>query len=218
MDDYWDNYGEFNEAVEELKSTLKDTVKEEVTKELETLRKENRELKDRQENLTQLESEAAQLKAQAQREFDSAKGRALEARAKELLEALSEPAYRLKSAYVNPPKCDKCNDQRKLEFTYPSGKTGIETCDVCGTSKTVYSVVDAIVVEAKIARWGGKREIVTWYTPYYEDKDGDDADVIRGHTEVRFYKDEPFEKLGTGINFRDHDKAQEFADYLNSKN
>lgn len=219
MDEYWDDYGEFNEEIENLRTTLKTTVKEEITKELERLRKENSELKSKQQNLVQLEAEASRLVTQAQREFESAKQRGLQVRAKELLEQLSVPAYRVVVHYVARPKCDKCNDKRQLEFTYPSGRLGAETCNVCGSSKGVYSVVDAIVVEAKISRWGGKRELVTWYAPYYEDKDsGDDADVIRGSSDVRFYKDEPFEKLGTGTNFRDHDKAQEFADYLNSKN
>jgi hypothetical protein len=211
MDDYWEDYGEFNEEIESLRESLKTTVKGEIKKELESLRKENRELKGKVANLDKLEKEAKEIKRKADNEYETAVKRANYLKADELFKYLEETKYTVRHVSYTTSKCEKCNDDRNLLFTYPSGKEGVEKCPDCGFARYHWKVDVAIGTSIDIRNG----ELMIWYKPFsYKD---DNYHSMSGDIK-KLYKGEDFEAIKNNkysILFGDEETAQKYADFLN---
>src|ERR1035437_5499669 len=124
-----DEYANYDATAEELKAALIKSVKKEIKEKIEKLEKENSELREKQSNLKKLEQDASEKVRLAEQKQAEAGRNGLQVRARELIEAIQKPAFRLHHSYVEQPKCDKCGDDRTLQFIYPSGKQGAEYCE-----------------------------------------------------------------------------------------
>lgn len=210
MSEYWEDYSEYDAVAEELKASLINSVKSEIENQLDKLTKENVELYAKLANLKNLETEAETKLKFAERKERDAEAKGLHVTATKLLESLQKPAYQVCHISIEQDKCDKCNDKRQFDFTYPSGKLGTEYCE-CYYPKGSYIIKEAIGVEARIDFWGGKRELKIWYEPY--DKD---SGTIYSRSITTIYDGQEFTTM-SGMNyiFYDPDTAQNYADYLN---
>lgn len=213
MDEYWDEYGEFNEAIGSLRESLKTTVKKEITDELTKLRTENKELKGRVSNLDQLEKEAQDKVRLAQNKYDSAAREAAYMRADELFKYLEDTKYMVTQVSHGQDKCDKCNDERKLLFTYPSGKDGYEMCS-CHAQVYQWEATPAIGTSVDVR----DKNLRVWYKPFSTD---DNYHSMSGDIR-RPYNGEDFGDLAKaniryGLLFNDEETAGKYADWLNTK-
>lgn len=214
MDEYWEDYGEFNQEIETFRESLKVAVKDEIKKELETLRVDNKSLRDKVAHLDSLEKEAEATKRKAEYEYESAVKRAGYLKADELFKYLEETKYMLSRRSGLLPKCDNCDEKRHVPFTYPSGKESYEICVTCGTPKYEWEVDTAIGTSIDI-RSG---DLIIWYKPF-STRDEDDYHSMSGNIK-KLYNGESFEQLvedNYQLLFNDEETAQKYATYLNQK-
>lgn len=163
-EEFYPEPGEFDEAIDGFKDTLRAAVKREVLDELETLRTKNRELADKITHLDQLERDARNARAEYERKMERASREAKAEVQKEglrtLLATLAEPRYRLGIAHQQGPKCEKCDEDRNLHYTTPRGRESAERCE-CATTTSYLEPQETFVQEVTRRN----REIVVWYEP-----------------------------------------------------
>jgi hypothetical protein len=126
----------------DLKETLKKSIKDEFIKEMDKLRAENKRLQDVKENFEQIKLDYAhkeqELKA---REQDMEKNLAR----KKIMELATIADMKAQIYYIDDdtaylPKCDKCDENRLIHFKSPTGKDCTEPCPDCGTTYHKYYV------------------------------------------------------------------------------
>lgn len=147
-DDFWeDDYSEYESFMNDLKDTLKGQIKKSVLAEIEQLKIELAQLKDYQKNLQEYKNEMVRLKYQLKVAEESVEKRAKELRLKDVMELIEKPAYLIDSKieYL-VDKCDKCDNDRLIHFTSPSGKELSEPCPYCNKTKRVYFPVEGRII------------------------------------------------------------------------
>lgn len=126
----------------DLKETLKKSIKDEFIKEMDKLRAENKKLQDVKENFEQIKLDYAhkeqELKA---REQDMEKNLAR----KKIMKLATIADMKAQIYYIDDdtaylPKCDKCDENRLIHFKSPTGKDCTEPCPNCGTTYHKYYV------------------------------------------------------------------------------
>ena len=212
--EYWENYGEYDSAMNELKDALRASVKDEVKKRIENLELENRTLKVKLQGLDKLELEAAQAKSKYEREFSEARRVAERTVRKEelgkLLQALDERLYTVERLYVKRDKCELCDDDRRLKYTTPSGREAYEMCE-CAANDSSWEVQE--VVAHEVSRRDGK--LMVWWRSLrsWGEDDQISPRVLKPSegVEVSMMQTRPME-----YSFRDLASAQVVADALNA--
>lgn len=126
----------------DLKETLKKSIKDEFIKEMDKLRAENKKLQNVKENFEQIKLDYAhkeqELKAKEQ---DMEKNLAR----KKIMELATIADMKAQIYYIDDdtaylPKCDKCDENRLIHFKSPTGKDCTEPCPDCGTTYHKYYV------------------------------------------------------------------------------
>ena len=141
---------DFDIAIEEFKEGLRKTVRDEYVKEMARLKKENEELQEVKKNWAQIQMEYQFKEEKFNREKREIERELARKKFNELttIADFSEHIYVIdyKEGYV--PKCDKCDDNRQIHFTSPSGRDCKEDCPVCGKRYCIYypKPVDAIKI------------------------------------------------------------------------
>lgn len=125
---------DFDIAVEEFKEQLRKTVKEEILKEMSRLKKENEELQDVKKNFEQIKQDYERKKKHFEDEEHNLTYTLARKKINELIELadLHQECYYIDTVYGYVPKCDKCDERRKIYFKSPSGRNCEEECPVCG--------------------------------------------------------------------------------------
>lgn len=141
-DFYNEGPSEYELFMNDLKETLKKSIKDEFIKEMNRLRAENKRLQDVKENFEQIKLDYAhkeqELKA---REQDMEKNLAR----KKIMELATIADMKAQIYYIDDdtaylPKCDKCDENRLIHFKSPTGKDCTEPCPDCGTTYHKYYV------------------------------------------------------------------------------
>lgn len=164
---YDDYYGpsEYDEQVEEFKTTLRESVKAETREELAKLRSENAEMRGKLKDLDKLTRDAELSKHRYEREVESAKRSALadvrRESAASLLAVLSEPAWLVRMTWEYGPKCDECDSERYLRYKTPRGNNASERCE-CAEERHPHYYVSEFVAWSAAHR---DRKLIVWYTP-----------------------------------------------------
>lgn len=212
MEDYWDDYNTYDQTVAELKASLISSVKTDVKEKIETLQKENAELKARLSGLDQLEAEAKTAKKNAEYAISTAERTVRYKKAKELFKEIAQERYLITYRHFHKDLCGKCED-RKVEFTYPSGKKGYEPCELCGGLQTEKIVVEAIGTECDIRNG----ELLTWWQPY---RSWEDEESHSMHSSIKKkFIGQAYEDLNEyNTLFDSKEEAQKYADFLNTRN
>lgn len=208
MDEYWNEYNEFDEEVENLKASLKLSVKDEVKKELEQLRKENVDLREVKKNLDTLTREAEQNALAAKNRYERAEREAYQIRYSELIKMLEKPAYKVSRTNELVDKCDSCNPDRYRSYVTPLGRELREEC-TCKIYRNEYKLSEVwVTTVAKSSR--NATEEICWF-----DVSGDD-EYRRSSNKI--WKDEPYDEISSYYwIFRTEEDANKYIDYLKLK-
>jgi hypothetical protein len=141
-DFYNEGPSDYELFMNDLKETLKKSIKDEFIKEMDRLRAENKKLQSVKENFEQIKLDYAhkeqELKA---REQDMEKNLAR----KKIMELATIADMKAQIYYIDDdtaylPKCDKCDENRLIHFKSPTGKDCTEPCPDCGTTYHKYYV------------------------------------------------------------------------------
>ena len=218
MSEYWDNYEPFDQEIESLKDTLRDSVNEETKALIASLRTDNADLKARLSNLDNLTREAERAKWEAEQAkmnaAHDAKNEARKMRLDELLAALDERLYRVTRTGVERQKCNKCNEDRNLPYVTPRGRKFTERCE-CSEKDYFWTVEEQVGHE--VATRSGKW-VVWWY-----DIEGLDDDEYGGYINSYVLKPaelatpEDLKASPRSYGFHNKDAAQSLADLLNTE-
>jgi hypothetical protein len=120
--------------------------------------------------------------------------------------------YQADRTYPLPPKCDKCNVNRKVEFNSPSGKIRTENCS-CNTGKIFYIPQEYICKEFRVNRDDGA--MLMWYKENHE-KDHDWYGYDSSDLAEIVYKDGmKHEDLDSSTYFKSIEDCQKYCDWLN---
>ena len=228
-EDYYEP-SEFDEKVDEFKDYLRGSVKDEIKKELEDLKKENQSLQHIKENWDKLEREQKQKLNELKDKLSACKADASRKRLDELFKetGMDVILYRVDWNSVYPPKCDKCDKDRLLHFVSPLGKPMAEECD-CTKMFKKYSPKAYYMAEFRRNRYyesGKERTMIFWfkkYEDYSNDYDGyqyDSSDAEKLVYTNENYQDlfDRFGEYSSGLYFRSEEECQGYCDWLNNKN
>lgn len=221
MDEYGDDIFDFEGTEIEQKTNeymdfLRGTARKEIMQELQELRAEVTTLREFKRTVLANEREFAKEKKNLEREF-AKKKESLErdvknARLRELFGEYIIDAWRVKRIFTARPKCDKCNEERMIEFISPRGKLMTEFC-ACAEKDVHYEVATAELAKIENCRLtNGETE---WRRKYFLTGEGDSLCAVN-----TVYDGKPFEDMwyaATQVIFLDEQKCKEFCDYLNKK-
>ncbi len=131
----------------------------------------------------------------------------------DLLEDHKVIMYRVTSKPETQPKCDKCDDRRRIHYLSPQGKKQSENC-LCSEGKYIYHPKEYMRYEFRLKRDGN---IIAWYRQYSDGEDGLVSDY--SITADCIYSPEmKFEELSKYTTFfKTEEECQGYCDYLNTK-
>lgn len=210
-DDFYNEPSEFEQQVEELKQLLMETVKDEFKTEMERLRKENEELHDVKKNFDQIKREYKAKEREFEIKMQNAERKAKLARLAELMKEYEVVMYSARRMRKNGPKCDKCNEHRKIEFTSPSGRLMQEDC-ACAAPIIWYEPLQHILHEFRY-----DTEMTVWYKPY---KNSDEGFTFYSSKVARcvYEKGMDYEQLDSyNTLFKNKEDCQAYCDWLTEK-
>lgn len=208
-DNFYYEPSEFEAQVEEFKESLRASVKEEITQELERLRKENASLIDIRNNWIKKVRELEDGYRTKNLELDEAIRKVKQTRFSELVSEIAPIAYMVTYKQIKLPKCDLCDDQRKRKYITPLGRVAYEDCE-CAKYKKLYHVEHCPIIKLSTNENNGRIR-----TFYLIDKFAESS-YMRESDE--FFDETPFEKIGTYRPlFHDENRARRYAEWMNKK-
>jgi hypothetical protein len=225
-EDYYEP-SEFDEKVEEFKDYLRQSIKEETKNEIEKLRKENESLQEIKRNWDNLVKEYEDKKRELGYKIRECESKAASKRLETLFEETGMNVIMYKPDYnhVYGKKCNKCDDDRYIHFSSPSGKDYIEDCE-CAKTFLRFSPQEFRLVEFRRNRYRGEKPMLFWferYKTYSDDYDGytyESSDVENHVYESKDNFDELYETYGQysrGLYFKTKEDCQKYCDWLNEK-
>lgn len=212
--DFYNEPTEFDIAMKELKTKLMNSVKEEFLNEMNQLRKENEELQYVKQNLEEIKRDYERKKRELEREYQQRKAEVRKERLIELMKDYKTILYGVDVKIERPPKCDKCDKNRRIRFITPLGREAYEDC-TCKEEKKVYFPEECVLYEFRLNRDG--HEVVARYRPYSDDEDSFlyynsiRADCIYS-PEMKFEEIDKYRTL-----FKTKEECQKYCDWLNSQ-
>lgn len=211
-EDFYDEPSEFEIQVEQFKENLMKSVKENFITEMEQLREENKNLQDVKANFDSIVRDYENKKRQLESEYQSLKNNVRRERLVDLLKDHKIILYKAYSKQIYPPKCDKCNKHRRIQYISPLGRETSEDC-LCKEGKTVYSPEEYTRYEFRLNRNGN--DVTAWYRQYRDDEDGlvYESSI---HVDNIYSPDMKFEDLKQySTFFKSKEECQAYCDYLN---
>lgn len=216
--DFYNEPSEYDIMVDEFKQSLLKSVKKEFLEEMEKLRKENGELQEIKRDWHKLKMEYSQKEFTLRQQIEKEKRRVFHMRLNELFEKteMNTILYFPTVEYIQKEKCDKCNNERQIEFLSPSGRKMTEFCE-CANSYCIY-----YPQERKMVEFCGYPSINRPLSIFFEDKSDyscsfDKYIMVAGN----IYNGENFEDLYSLYNskvfFKDINKCLEYCLYINNK-
>ena len=129
-EDFYDSYSPFDQQIDEFKQSLLQSVKDEYVKELDRLRKENEELQEVKTNFEKVKYDYSIKKQELQREYDELKRNVRREYIGQLMKDTEVEYFGVESQRKSTKeKCNKCNNNRYIEYKTPLGKAASEKCD-----------------------------------------------------------------------------------------
>ncbi|MGE6615767.1 hypothetical protein [Bacillus mycoides] len=212
-EDFYHEPSEFEQQIEEFKESLMESIKSNHKEEIARLRKENAELQDVKQRMKEMENEHKRKLYDLDYEKQNLESKVRKERLDALLKGFEIEAYTIASKSYKAPKCEKCDENRRIRYTTPLGKETYETCD-CGSYIHVYEPIPTLLKEFSIRSGEG----VVWYEVrdsgnryehlgYYDDS-------INGKEMIT--SEEQFEGKGTyKVLLQTKELAQKYCDYIN---
>ena len=213
-EEFYREPSEFEMQIEEFKSTLLDSVRDEYKRRMEKLQKENEELQSIKTNFEAIKWDFANKERQLEIERNDLERKVRRERLSQLTKDLQVIMYKAYSESVQGPKCDKCDAQRRIHYKTPLGKDATEKCE-CAASTRVYKPKEYIKVEFNIR--DGMR---AWYDINNFDSDDEYGrfDSSSQFAKAVYKEDMPYESIENySTFFKTKEDCQKYCDYLNSK-
>lgn len=145
--DFYHEPSEFEQKVDELKESLLESVKKDFIDEMNRLRKENEELQEVKNNMKNLEFEHAEKLNELNRERRDLERKVRSERLSSLIGAVEY--FTVASRGKDKPKCEKCDENRRLNYKTPSGRKDYEMCE-CSERVPVYQPIPTTMCEFSI--------------------------------------------------------------------
>jgi hypothetical protein len=202
---------EFDEKIDDLKFTLKQSIKKEFFDRMELLEKENAELQSVKNRMDEIEYEHMRFQHSMEQKIKEAQANVRKERLIELLGENMTVAWGVNNVGAERPKCDKCDEQRRINFKSPQGNNCSEYCD-CSIKDYIY-----IPEEYKLIKIEVEGIDIPYYYRYYTNNTINPTCEHCNTTNV--YKDgEPFDKVNSyQIVFLDKETCQKYCDWKNKK-
>lgn len=208
--DYYDFYeetSEFDGKVDELKECLMKSLKSEITNEMDQLREENRALQEIKSDFEKIKQDYENKKRDLERNIRHA-------HLSELMKDSEVELFTVATSYKSKPKCNKCDDDRRIHYTTPMGRRTYETC-LCGEETYVYEPVKTLLNTFSIENGRG----VSWYKVQSDSKNerlGYFENSI-SRKDALITKEDQFKDVGYVYKtlFKTEELAQKFCDYKN---
>lgn len=163
--DYYYEPSKADEIIGRAVVALKETLKEEAIAEMDTIKHENERLKkelneyrSKEQELRNREYNIAQKESNLEREFIRSKFRDL---IEQFLE--NEIIYVIDRVSKQTPKCDKCNEDRKIEYMSKYGDKVELKCE-CDKRETFYYPVMKELKSIEFAKGSGKFRATPGYS------------------------------------------------------
>jgi len=211
-DDFYNEPSEFDIQIDEFKRGLMKSVKDEFISEIERLKAENKELQDIKKNFEQVKRDFDRKKSDLDYEYQTLKNNVRKERLVELLKDHKTILYKASSKRELLPKCDKCDNRRRVKYTSPLGRETSEDC-LCSEGRMVYYPREFILYEFRLNR--DKNGMTAWYKQYSDNEDGFTYDSSI-HVDSIYTPEMKFEELESyGTFFKTKEECQTYCDYLN---
>ena len=225
---YWDEpYYEptvGDEIFLEAEAKLRDALKDSIKKEIENLRKDNQQLKDRNMELEKQIGDVKRRELALERKEQDLEKTLLNKRVEEILKPFVEKStiWRIDYEYIAGDKCDKCDKDRNIEFISPLGRKMKEKC-TCAKgfyvrypkksnmkSLTLYQSIYKPYNLQSSEKW----EVLSWEDGYMKFEMDRYIEDLSEYDENTLFADLDY----TNVAFAKQEDCQKFADYLNKKN
>lgn len=199
----------------QLKHNLLKTVKEEYVVEMERLKKENEELLDVKVNFETVKRDYENKKRQLESEYQKLKSNVRSERLVDLLKDHKIVMYKAYSKKQYPPKCDKCDKYRKIQYVSPLGRNTSEDC-LCKDGKLVYYPEEYIRYEFRLNP--RENNVTAWYRKYSDDGDGFTYDSSI-HANSIYSSNINFKDVNEyNTFFKTKEECQAYCDWINENN
>lgn len=213
-DDFYEEPSEFDQKVDEFKQALMNSVKEEYKSEMDRLRNENDELQKVKQDWKNIQTEYANKVRSLENEKNNLERKMRSERISELLKDCEVIMFRADYDCVYGPKCDKCDENRKIKFLSPNGNELSEQCP-CAETRKFYKPEENRLKEFR--QWRGKSEVIAWYEPARQTED----DFIYSSSTLRktvYESGMDYTKLDRyDTFFRTEEECQAYCDWLTAK-
>ena len=228
--DYFEDYEEFDEKIEEFKDSLRNEVKDEIKNKIEKLESRNKELEEKQKNLSKLENEYKEkirkLEEEKEKEISILKQDFCRKSIEEIIDKVftCQKLYNIVWKNVKISKCNCCDEDRKIIATDMFGREHKVKCQ-CDNYKKIY-FYEKSKKEVSIWKDRNERKIKLLVKAYSNWSDTYDSQIIVNYStedeEEQNYIIEKFDENNLPENYRyayftDEKEAQKYVDYLNSK-
>lgn len=174
-EEFYHEPSEFEMMVDEFKGKLMNAVKEDYINEMDRLRKENEELQDVKKNFEQIKNDYEKKKREVTAEYETKKSQVRRERLSELMKDCEVELYTVGSTTKYKPKCNQCDENRKIHYKTPSGKDTFEMCE-CSSRIHIYEPIPTLISSFSIRNGKGHawykvqdRGRHDEYLSYYED-------------------------------------------------
>lgn len=223
-EDYYNEPSEFDEKCNELIDLLRENANSAIKAELEAkdneikrLKTLNEDMKAVYDNYQSKVKELEDLKKLYEWNEKTAQENVKQKLKQERLGVLLEDFYSVLYIVVNDgkeqPKCNRCDSKGFIHYKTPLGKDATERCS-CREKLPYYSVQETDIVSFNLIRNKTVLQGMFRRRQYFDD----DWFERTSYMDSMLYKDQPFESLDRKcIYFSSKDKAQEYADWLNSQ-
>ena len=214
-EEFYNEPSEFEIQVDEFKSSLLKSVKNDFIAEMDRLKKENEELQVIKANFEEIKSEYKKKEYDLALERKSLESKVRRERLSSLMQDFEVVMYRVNSKNEKLPKCDKCDDHRKIKYKTPLGNDAYENCD-CSIGKTVFYPHEHICSEFRINE--NNNRIIAWYK--MKTDNGRDYAVWDSSTFAKtiYNEDMKFENINKyDTFFKSEEECQKYCDYLNAE-
>lgn len=208
--DFYEGPTEFDMQVEEFKSALASSVRKEFMEEMDALKKENEELREFRDRKKEYERELREAKAEYRRKMQDAERQANRKKLKDLLSTFAVTGYRVNPEYKKGPKCDRCDEDRKIHFMSPMGRNMTEDCS-CAKNTCTYSPK-----EVHLLKFYVEKELSDTYFEQVGKEEYYDSYSLCA--EVYDKNRTPFEDVNWFYTvFLTEDDCQKYCDWLNER-
>jgi hypothetical protein len=213
--DFYEEPSEFDIQVSEFKRSLMKSVKEDFVSEMERLTKENKELQDIKANFEAVKRDFENKKRQLESEYQTLKSNVRRERLSQLMKDMEVELFSVASTSKSQPKCDKCDEKRRVYYKTPSGKETYEMCE-CSGRISIYEPIPTLLSSFSIRNGEG----FAWYKvntdrsddwlSYYDDS-------ISGKELI--VSEDQFESVGYSyrVLFKNKEIAQKYCDHKNNQ-